>query len=201
MIQLYEESNLTIDRQTRSIETLNNQLAELKTKCANTENQYRDSLNEKSGMLRSSQSNQNKLVELGNQIEEKRNQKLRLSDLVNTLSKDISLRTQELQEATTQLEGIETEIEKSTVEFQNYRKILDDRNSIYSKLQRTPLRDAIIEQRVSVGFQIDRLEKSIASTKSGLIDTSLLNTVDFNQVKVICWLFNSILKLKVVQLF
>jgi hypothetical protein len=67
-------------------------------------------MNDKSIKIVSSQTNQQKILEIGLQIVEKRKQKEKLTDFMDTLTKDITRGTTELREATTNLTELESEL-------------------------------------------------------------------------------------------
>jgi hypothetical protein len=114
-------------------------------------------------MTRNSQTNQLKLVEIGKQIVEKREQEKKLSALVETLSKDITARTAELQSATVELQGIEGEVARLRSEMNSYKQIQDDRIAVCDKLRNTPLRDKLTGDRPTQEIQCNLVPKKLTT--------------------------------------
>ncbi|OHS93339.1 hypothetical protein TRFO_40374 [Tritrichomonas foetus] len=178
----------TIDRQNRTIEGLKQQIRDFQTRCANAEAQLREAMNDKTAMARSSQTNQLKLIEIGKQIVEKRAQQKKLSELVDTLSKDISTRTAELRNATSELQDIEKELEKIRKEITSYRQITEDRTKLCQQLRNTPLRTAQTAGRSQASIQCNRVPKKqppkkVPGSEAGGQSSSIDGQSQFAQIK------------------
>ena len=174
-----------IERQNKTIENLKQQIKEYAARCANAENQLREAMNDKTALTRSSQTNQSKLEEITRQIEEKKAQQNKLTELVDTLSKDIANRTDELKMATSELQEIERELERVRKEIASYRQIADDRAKLLEQLKNTPLRTAYNAARSQMSIQCNRVPKKPAKKPLvlGSNDSSINNRSQFEQIK------------------
>jgi len=155
----YDISLSNVEKYRKSIEALKQQIAEYRQKLITAETQLRDIINDKSAMSRSSQTNQQKLLDIENQLEEKRKQKLKLNELVDTLAKEIKERSEELQQSTTDLNGIEQSLGVFEKQIDGFKSIINDRKALLNKLKSTPLRDNTYLGRFSTGIQVNRLPK------------------------------------------
>ncbi|EAY06530.1 hypothetical protein TVAG_358200 [Trichomonas vaginalis G3] len=173
-----------IDKQNKTLENLRQQMNEYKLKSTSAENQLRILANDKQAMIRSSHTNQQKLLEINAQIEEKNQQKAKLNELIDTLTKDIAIRTEELRKATLELQGIKEELNTINQQNDGYRAIIKDRQMLLERLQNTPLRDIDRSNFVDMSIQVDTVPKKEDAAKSPKHRASTIqNQNEFRQVK------------------
>jgi hypothetical protein len=174
-----------IDHQVKTIDALTGQIKDFQTRCSNAEAQLRDVQNDAISMTRSSQTNQLKLVEIGKQIVEKRQQEVKLSALIETLSKDLTARTGELQSTTVELQGIEGELARLRSEMNSYKQIQDDRIAVCEKLRKTPLRDKLTGNRPAQAIQCNVVPKrqTTKQISAAMITTAIDGEAQFAQTK------------------
>jgi hypothetical protein len=134
---------MTLERQTRTVESLTSQIRDLQTRCAIAEAQVRDAQNERGSILRSSQTNQQRLVEIGREIDEQRMQEVKLNDLIDTLSKEMSRRTGELENAAGDLGQMQLGLNLLREEVKGVNDKYADRSEYCQKLRNTPLEELL----------------------------------------------------------
>jgi hypothetical protein len=138
---------------------LKGQIKDFQARFAHAESQLRDAQNEKVAMMRNSQTNQTKLSDIVSQIADKRAQQERMNALIETLSREIQAKTEEMQNATSDLQTTERRLDKLRSEMQSYRQIQDDRVVLVERLRRTPLRSVQIGNRPTVAVQCNLVPK------------------------------------------
>lgn len=179
-----DASLAVIDKQNKALENLRQQMNEYKLKSTAAENQLRVLANDKQAMIRSSHTNQQKLEELNVQIQEKNQQKAKLNELIDTLTKDIAIRTEELRKATLELQEIKDELNIINDQNDGYRNIIKDRQGLLDRLQKTPLRDVDRTNFSDFSAQVDTIPKKEDAAKPPKHRQSTIqNQNEFRQVK------------------
>ena len=179
-----DASQAVIDKQNRTMEGLKQQMNEFRSKCTNAENQLRDITNDKSGMIRSSHTNQEKLQEINLQIEEKNKQKKKVNDLIETLTKDISRKTEELKQATRELKDVKDELDTLHDQNKGFQAIINDRTKLLAKLIETPLRDADRSDMHDIAIEVNTVPRKKDKKKSAAANaTSISGQDEFKQIK------------------
>lgn len=187
--EIQEENNnvnASIDRTNKAIESLKSQINEYRNRCKDIEGQLRDLANEKAGISHASYTNQMKLLDIGRQINEKRDQLRKIKELAQTLTEDINARTEEMRIASNELSNLEDEISTLKNEETSLRNLINQRNEVAIKLRNTPLR---ITNRIGmchVGLSVNRMPKPEAQSKPR-ITVSKSSDIDdqhqFSQIK------------------
>ena len=178
-----DASVAVIDKQMKTIEGLKQQWNDCKLRCTSAENQLRDITNDKSAMSRSSHSNQEKLQDINAQIEEKKLQKKKLNDLIDTLTKDIARRTAELNGATNELKEVKEQLNKLIEQNKGFIEIIEDRNLLLTKLKNTPLRDSDRSNFHDVGVIVNTIPKKKEKQRTAEKTSSINGQDQFKQIK------------------
>lgn len=174
-----------IDRQNKTIESLKQQLSECKQRCTLAEAQLREIRNEKSAIQRSSRTNRVKLQEIIEQLEQKQEQKKKLNNLVDALTKDINGKMEELRLASNELKELESELHLIDKQYKGFECIVADREKLKQRLINTPLANNEKVSLKTAETQVNTIPKRLDPKKKAIdnIKSSISGAEEFKQIK------------------
>lgn len=138
-----DELEVAIEKLNRSIFNLRQQIDDHRTKCASAESHLRDVTNEKMAVIRSSQSNKEKLNQLTQQISEKEDQLAEMRPMIEVLNSNLEANTNKIKEITQDVANLDQMLQDCEIESlkldEQEKKALDKRNALQVEFKNEPV--------------------------------------------------------------